>query len=113
MTERCVDALTPLTRSVSSPKKENRESWRSFQEKYLMEDDTSYVGELALDLLTYRDHSLPSSQKISTHLGFLWPINESYVDHVKDRPREHPYAIGLKSGIGGKEREFVSKRLHS
>ena len=78
-----------------------------------MGDDPSYVGELALDLLTHRDHSLPSSQNISAHFGFLWLINASYLDHVKEISRENPYAIGLKAGIGGKEREFVSKRLHS
>ena len=71
-----------------------------------MEDDPNYLGELALDLLTSRDHSLPSSQKISTHLGFLWPIKARYLDHEKGRPREHPYVVGLKFGIGGKEREF-------
>ena len=48
-----------------------------------MEDDPNYMGELALDLLTHRDHSLPSFRNISTHLVFLWPINASYLDHVK------------------------------
>ena len=48
-----------------------------------MEDDPNYLGELALDLLTPRDHSLPSSQNISNHLGFLWPIKASYIDHMK------------------------------
>ena len=78
-----------------------------------MEDDPNYLGEVALELLTPVDHSIPSSQNISTHLGFLWPIKASYMEHLKERPREHACAIGLKSGIGGKEREFVSKRLHS
>ena len=48
-----------------------------------MEDDPNYLGELELNLLNPRDHSLPSSQNISTHLGFLWPIKASYMDHVK------------------------------
>ena len=78
-----------------------------------MEDDPIYVGELALDPLTHIDHSIPSSKNISTHLGFLWPINVSYLDHMKERPREHPYVVGLKSGIGGKEREFKRKILHN
>ena len=78
-----------------------------------MEDDPSYVGELELDLLTHRDHSLSSSQNNSTHLGFLWPINASYMDHVKRRSNEHRYVVGLKSSIGGKVRYFVSNRLHS
>ena len=78
-----------------------------------MKDDHIYVGEMELDLLTHRDRSPPSYQNISTHLGFLWPINASYVDHVRERPREHPYVVGLKYGIGGKVREFMSKRLHS
>ena len=71
------------------------------------------MGELELDLLSHLDHSLSSSQNISIHLGFLWPINSIYMDHVRGIPREHPYVVGLKSSIGGKEREFVSKILHS
>ena len=113
MTTRCVDAFTSLKRSVGKPKKEKREVLRIFQSKSLVEDDPIYVGELALNPLTHRDHSLPSSQNISTHLGFLWPINASYLDHVKGTPRENPYAFGLKSVICGKERDFVSNRLHS
>ena len=81
--------------------------------KSLVEDDPKYLGKLELDLLSPRDHSLPSFQNISTHLGFLWPIKASYMDHVKERPREHPYVVGFKSGIGGKERVVVIKRLHS
>ena len=77
-----------------------------------MEYDPIYVGELELDLLSHLDNSLSSSQNISIHLGFLWPINSSYLDHVKRIPREHPYVVGLKSRIGGKEREFVSNRFH-
>ena len=61
LTTRCVGALTPLARSVSKPNKEKREVSRSFKVKSLMEDDAIYVGELTLDLLTHRDHSLPSS----------------------------------------------------
>ena len=78
-----------------------------------MEDDLKYLGELALNLLIPRDHSLPSSQNISTNLGFLWLIKASYMDHVKERPREHPYVVGFKSSIGGKERLVVSEMLHS
>ena len=78
-----------------------------------MEDDPNYLGKLVVDLLTPRDHSLLSSQNISTHLGFLWPIKESYMDHPKERPRENPYVVGFKSSIGGKERVVVSKMLHS
>ena len=78
-----------------------------------MEDDPIYVGEIVLNLLTHRDQSLTFSQNISTHLGFLSPINASYLDHVKGTPRENPYAFGLKSVICGKERDFVSNRLHS
>ena len=81
--------------------------------KSLVEDGPKYLGKLALDLLTPRDHSLYSSQNISTHLGFLGPIKASYMDHVKGIPSEHRYAIGFKSGMGGKERVVVSKRLHS
>ena len=78
-----------------------------------MEDDPNYLGELALDLITPRDHSLSSSQNISTHFGFLWPIKESYMDHMIERPRKHPYDVAFKYGIGVKERVVVSKRLHS
>ena len=78
-----------------------------------MEDDPNYLAELEHDLLTHRDHSLPSSKNISTHLGFLWPIKQIYMDHVRGRPREHPYAVQLKFGIGDKEKVFMSKRLHS
>ena len=78
-----------------------------------MEDDPNYLGEMELNLLTPRDHSLYSSQNISTHLGFLWPIKTSYMDCVKGRPREHPYVVGFKSGIGGKERVVLSEILHS
>ena len=70
--------------------------------KDLVEDDPIYVEELELNHLTHRDHSLPSSQNISIHLGFLWPINASYLDHMKERPREHPYVVGLNAGIGTK-----------
>ena len=52
-----------------------------------MEDDPNYLGEMELDLLTPRDHSLPSFQNTSTHLGFLWPIKESYMDHVKGKTK--------------------------
>ena len=78
-----------------------------------MEDDPNYLGNLELDLLAPRDHSLSSSQNISTHLGFLWPIKESYMDHMMEIPREYPYAVGFKSSIGGKERVVVSEMLHS
>ena len=64
-----------------------------------MEDDPIYLGEMALDLLDHRDHSLSSSKNISTHLGFPWPIKESFMDHVRRDQAEHPYVVGLKSGI--------------
>ena len=64
-----------------------------------MEDDPIYLGEMELNLLSHRDHSLTYSQNISTHLGFPWPIKESFMDHVRGDQEEHPYAIGLKSGI--------------
>ena len=113
LTTRCIGALTPLVRSISKTNKEKIEVSRSFQAKALLEDDPIYVGELKIDLLTHRDHSLPSSQNISTHLGFFWPINARYLDHVKGRPRYNLYVVGLKCGLGEKEREFVSKRLFS
>ena len=78
-----------------------------------MEDDPNYLGKMELDLLTPRDNYLYSSQNISIHLGFLWPIKESYMDHVMRRPRNHPYVVGSKSGIGGKERVVVSNMFHS
>ena len=78
-----------------------------------MEDDPNYLGKLALDLLTPRDHSLPSSQNISTHLDFLWPIKASYMDHMMEGPKGNPYVVGFKISIGDKERVVVSKRLHS
>ena len=113
MTTRCDVTLSPLTMSIKSPKKGKREYSRSLQVKYLMEDDPNYVGELELDLLTHRKHSLTSSQIISTHLSFLWPMKSSHMDYAKEIPREHPYSVGLNSSIRGKEREFVSKRFLS
>ena len=64
-----------------------------------MEDYLIYLGEMALDLLAHRYHSLSSSQNISTHLGYPWPIKESFMYHAKGNQEEHPYAIGLKSSI--------------
>ena len=77
-----------------------------------MEDGHNYLGEMELDLLTPRDHSLPSSQKISTPLGFHCPIKESYMDHVREGPRYHLYVVGFKSGIEEKERVAVNERFH-
>ena len=62
-----------------------------------MEDDPNYLGELELNPLTPRDHSLSSSQNISTHLVFLWPIKASY--HMIERPSENPCVFGFKYGI--------------
>ena len=39
-----------------------------------------------------------------------WPINEAFMEGVRGDQEEHPYAIGLKSGIEEKLREFVCKR---
>ena len=79
--------------------------------KSLMEDDHVHVGEMALDLLAHRYHSLSSSLEISTHLGFPYPINESFMDHVRGDKEEHPYAFGLKSSIEENLRECCEKRV--
>ena len=78
--------------------------------KSLLEDDLIYLGELALDLVSHRDHSLSSSQNISYSLSFPWPIKEGFMDHVRRDQEEHPYAIGLKSGIEENLCECVEKR---
>ena len=93
-------------------KGKKREDLRSFYEKALIEDDPNYLGKLAFNLVTPSNHSLSSSQNISTHLGFFWPIKESYMDHMIETPREHTYVVGFKSGIGGKERVVLSKIFH-
>ena len=82
-TTRCVNALTLIARSVRKLKEEKIQVLGSFQVKYLMEDDPIYLGELALNLLSHRDHFLSSSQNISTHLGFHCPIKEILMDHVR------------------------------
>ena len=74
-----------------------------------MEDDTIYLGELSLHLLAHRDHSLSYSQNISTHLSFPWPIKGGFMDHVKGDQEEHPYVVGLKSGIEENMRECCEK----
>ena len=75
-----------------------------------MEDGPIYLGEPTLDLLAHRDHSLSSSQKISTHLILPWPIKEGFMDHVKGDQEEHPYAVGLKYGIEEKLSECGEQR---
>ena len=76
-----------------------------------MEENPIYLGELALDLLAHRDHSLSSSQNISTHLGFPWPIKESFMNHVRGDQEEHPYVVGLKSGIEANVIEWCEKEF--
>jgi len=98
-TTRCAGAHTFITRSIDKLRKEKIEVSRRFQTKSLMEDDSIYLGELALDLLVHREHSLSSPQNISSHLGFPWPIKEIFLDHMKGGQEEHPYIVGLKSGI--------------
>ena len=65
-----------------------------------------YLGELALDFLAHRDHSLSSSQNISTHLSLPYPIKENFMHHVKGDQVEHPYVVGLKYGIQENLREW-------
>ena len=76
-----------------------------------MEYDPIYLGEFPLDLLSHRDHSLSSSQNISTHLSLPWPIKESFMDHVRRDQVEHPYAVGLKSGIEANMKEWHGKEF--
>ena len=61
-----------------------------------MEDDPNYLRKMVLDLLTHRDHSLPSSQNILTLLCFLWPIKTSYMDHVKGETNIAPLCFRIQ-----------------
>ena len=76
-----------------------------------MEDDLICLGELALDLLSHRDHFLSSSQNISSHLGFPWSIKEGFMDHVRGDQVEHPYDVGLKFGIEENLREWCGQEF--
>ena len=75
-----------------------------------MEDDPIYLGELPLDLLAHRDHSLSSSQNISSHMSLPWTIKESFMDYVRRDQEEHPYVVGLNSGIDAKLKECCEQR---
>ena len=66
---------------------------------------------MELDLLAHRDHSLSSSQNISTHLGFPWPIKESFMDNVRGYQEEHPYIVGLKSRVEANLREWCEEEF--
>ena len=66
---------------------------------------------MALNLLAHRDHPLSSSQRISSHMSLPWTIQEGFMDYVKRYQEEHPYVVGLKSGIEEKLSEFVCKEL--
>ena len=79
--------------------------------KALMQDDPIYLGELEFDLLAHRDHSLSSSQNISTHLSLPWPIKEIFMDHVKGDQVDHPYDVALKSSIEENLREWCEKEF--
>ena len=61
--------------------------------------------------LSHKNHSLSSSQNISTYLGFPWPIKERFMDHVMGYYEEHPYDVGLKLGIEEIWESVVSKSL--
>ena len=43
-------------------------------------------------------------------MSLPWPIKEGFMDNVGRDQGEHPYVVGLKSGIEGKLSEFVEKR---
>ena len=53
--------------------------------------------------LASRDDPSPSFHNISSHLAPLWPIYTSFIDHDRGGSREHIYAVGIITGIGGKE----------
>ena len=44
-------------------------------------------------------------------MDLRFPINEAFMEGVKGDQREHPYAIGLKSGIEASLSEFVCEEL--
>ena len=44
-------------------------------------------------------------------MSLPWPIKEAFMDYVKRGQEEHPYAIGLKSGIDETLSEFVCNEL--
>ena len=39
-----------------------------------------------------------------------WPIKEAFMEVVRRDQEEHPYDVGLKSGIEAKFSDFVCKR---
>ena len=43
-------------------------------------------------------------------MDLFWPINEAFMEGVKERPREHPYVVGLKSGIEASVSGFFCER---
>ena len=105
-------AHLPLLQGVPSKLKELKiKASRSFQVKDLMEDDPISLREMALDVLGHCDHSLSSSQNISTHLGFPWPIKENFMDHARRYQEEHPYYVGLKFGIEENLRQWCEKEF--
>ena len=66
---------------------------------------------MEINLLTHRDHPLSFFQNISSHMSLPWPIKERFMDQVKGDQEEHPYDVGLKSGIEAKLSEFLCKEL--
>ena len=44
-------------------------------------------------------------------MGFPCPIKEAFIEYVRGDEEEHPYAVGLKSGIEEKLSEFVCKYI--
>ena len=46
-------------------------------------------------------------------MSLPWPIKEVFKDYVKREQEEHPYDVGLKSGIEEKLSECVEQRALS
>ena len=44
-------------------------------------------------------------------MSLPWPIKEAFMDYVEGDQEEHPYVVGLKSGIEEKLSEFMCKEL--
>ena len=40
-----------------------------------------------------------------------WPIKESFMDYVRRDQEEHPYVVGLKSGIEANLREWCEQQF--
>ena len=43
-------------------------------------------------------------------MSLPWPIKEGFMGHMKRDQGEHPYVVGLKSGIDAKLSEFYERR---